>query len=538
MVFLIRRLVKDFEIGFIEVAVGLLMIVGLIGYFWKVPADIEWIDHTISFTLFTLIFYKISITSIMFGNRKKIVDAVILCAYFIFFLKDIVLYTGALAEELNYLMFLQPAYSYITNHRLLTSSMPFFLASSVIILASIYAAFRVEIKSPSMIDAILPKKLRTIEISSHLKKFFIIFILLLSFYYFVYNTILEWLEFTFDDPIIFVGILFFLHKLHKHKEKFDKGNFVFKVADFSEGIYKRFIALFHYRKTILLGVSGIVILHMLSDLGVYIVYYATWLNNIYISFLGEGHTKIIELIMMDTANGKMAVTQIGVILVYAFNVIGIVSLLLLPTFLWISLFRQRELSINKWVISLIITSLFIYAIYPVFSINSIVSANFVGVDITTTSLFEMPHLLDALFKDSAAALVFTVISSFILFILLLVLSSQKKIKNSLFGAVILISSVFVGYYIFRILQSQFRYFLMNISYFVSTFQIFFALMFTIILLIIITFYITGYLVFIYETGREFHHKKWSKTVDKELRVVMKNIRVYGRRRHFEKHVQQ
>lgn len=530
----IHHLIKEFEIGILEILVGSLMLIGLLGYFWKVPADLDWIDHTVSFILFSLLFYRISITAILFGKRNKHVDAIIVLSYFLFFFKDILLYTSAVVEELHFLRFISLAHYYLVEHDFLINFLPFFLASIGIILASVFTTFKLDIESPSLLNALIPKKLRRLEFKSHIRKFTIIFLFLLAFYYFVYNTILEWLEFTMDDPIIFIGILFFIQKIHKHKEKLHKEDFIFKITEFSESIYRRFISLFHYRKTIFLGISGIIVLHLLSDLGIYVLSYTTWINNIYIEYLGEGHTKLIKLLAMDISANNPIWINIGITWIYIFNLIAIISLLLIPVFLWVSLFKQKELKLNRYLLSLILTSYFIYLIYPTFAIKSISSKNFVGVDIVTFSFLEKPHLPEIIFAERNIALIFTILISIILLFLVLLLSLKNSLSNKMLGITILISLVFVGYYIYRFFQSQFIYFVNNIIFFIKTYQIFFAIMFIIILFITLVFYFLGYFTFIYEVGHEYHNKKWSKVIDKDLKIVMRKIEDYEKRKVVER----
>ena len=409
----INKIIKEFEIGIIELCLGLLMIIGLIGYFWNVPGDLEWLDHTISFTIFTILFYRLSVSFILFGKRNKRIDALIIISYSLFFLKDILLYTEELANKLVILNFIKPAYYFLIQNKSLIDFFPFFLASIGIIWTALYSAYNIEIVRPSMINAIVPVELLNTGIKAKIKKFAIIFVLLLSFYYFVYNLVLEWLEFTFDDPVVFVGIIYFLYKVQRHREMFHKDNFILKIGDFSETLYRRFIALFHYRKTLFIGISGLIVLHILSDLGIYLASYTTWLNNIYIEYLGEGHTKIITLLAKDLSLNLPPLIKAGIFAIYAFNIVAIFALLTLPLFLWYNLFRQREFNINRVLLALILTSLFIYAIYPTFMVRHLASEKLVGVDIVTFSFLGKPHLPEMIFEANTAMLVTLIISVYL-----------------------------------------------------------------------------------------------------------------------------
>ena len=529
----IHKFLKEFKIGFIELCLALLMIIGLIGYFWIVPGDLEWLDHTISFTAFTILFYRLSITSILFGKRYKRVDAIIVISYFLLFFKDILIYTDEIADKLVILGFIKPAYYFLLHNKSLIDFLPSFIAFIGIIFTALYSTYKINIVKPSMINAIVPVEFLNTGMIARIKKFTIIFVLLISFYYFVYNLVLEWLEFTFDDPIVFVGIIYFFHKLHLHRERFHKDNFILKIGDFSETLYRRFIALFHYRKTLYIGISGLLVLHILSDLGIYLVSYTTWLNNIYIAYLGEGHTKIITLLAKDISLNMPVFIKVGIFLIYLFNIIAIFALLLLPVFLWYNLFKQREFRINRVLMALILTSFFIYALYPTFAIKSIASNKLVGVDIITFSFLGKFHFPELVFTPNNA-MIAIIIFSIILFIGIVYLTRKVEYLNNLLGIMIIISMMFVGYYTTRFFQSQARYFIETIIFFFSTYQIFFALMFITILLITFFFYLFGYFTLVYEVGHEFHNNKWSKVIDRDLKMIMKKIEDYEEGKILEK----
>ena len=91
---------------------------------------------------------------------------------------------------------------------------------------------------------------------------------------------------------------------------------------------------------------------------------------------------------------------------------------------------------------------------------------------------------------------------------------------------IIISLVFVGYYVLKFFQSSLAYFMANIIYFFRSYDFYMAIMFILIMMITILFYISGYIALIYEAGREYHSNKWSKVIDRDLKIVMKRIRDY------------
>ncbi|MCH7772128.1 MAG: hypothetical protein IIA49_14125 [Bacteroidetes bacterium] len=175
------------------------------GYFFYLPADIEWIDHIVSFLLFSYLFYQLSVTSILFGKKDKKIDLVIIISYFLLFFKDIYTFTKLIVLELGVavLGFLDIFVLFIDDNIKILIWL-IYIGTLGLLAASFFKAKNV-IMPPSFLAAIKPKPFK-----SKVLKFVAVFALLLFFYYFVYNIILEWLEFSLDDPIIVVGILFFI----------------------------------------------------------------------------------------------------------------------------------------------------------------------------------------------------------------------------------------------------------------------------------------------------------------------------------------
>ena len=89
-----KEVMEKLEIGIFEILIGIFFIAGLIGYFFGVPADIEWLDHTISFVIFSDSFYKADLTSIIFGKSSRRINLLIIASYFFIFFKDIINYTA------------------------------------------------------------------------------------------------------------------------------------------------------------------------------------------------------------------------------------------------------------------------------------------------------------------------------------------------------------------------------------------------------------------------------------------------------------
>src|SRR3989338_8798573 len=96
------------------------------------------------------------------------------------------------------------------------------------------------------------------------------------FFLFIFQLMVEWLGVVVDAPIIFLGILFYIIVMVKFKHLFNPEHLITRIGETGEEFYQKFIRLFHTPYGVALGFSGILILHLLTDFGVYILSYTVY----------------------------------------------------------------------------------------------------------------------------------------------------------------------------------------------------------------------------------------------------------------------
>ncbi|MBI2656265.1 hypothetical protein HYX03_00825 [Candidatus Woesearchaeota archaeon] len=513
-----KEVLRKLEFGILEFFVGALMVIGLVGYFGNVPADLDWIDHTVSFVLFSYLFYKLNITSILFGKTSKFANAVIIVSYFSLFFKDIISYTKLDAFKFKVIAFVNYFHSYFRDNLFMANVATFYFGILGILAISMYIAKKIEISHPSFLHAIFQKKIR-----SNLVKFLLIFILLLGFYYFVYNAVLEWLEFTIDDPVVATGAIFYIVSIAKHHKKFHTGNFVFKIGDFSAKWYKRFVSLFHYKKTLPLAISGLLILHALTDLGVF-AYSMTFLKkNFYLEHLGEGHQPFLKLFLEDAGNIP-SYAAMPLFLDYLLNDLSLIIFLLIPIIVWARMFSQKELHLNRIFLFFIYSSAAAYALLPGYIIKPLSEGSIAGVDISSISLLKNKSALGNFFPNKSAIIVAVSLISIAFGLIVYILSSNSKIKRELYAISIIGGLTFYAVYLYYFFSSLALYLYSSIALVAFTPHFLIGLILGIFLALSIMFYIGGYLMFLYEIVMEYHKRKWSDPVDEELFAAIKKIK--------------
>ncbi len=513
-----KEVLRKLEFGILEFFVGALMIIGLVGYFGVVPADLDWIDHTISFILFTYLFYKLNITSILFGKTSRFANAVIVTSYFSLFFKDIMSYTEFDAFKFKVITFVDNFYIFFRDNVFVTEYLTFYLGVIGILLISIYITKKLEISHPSFLYALHQK-----QIKNNLIKFLSIFISLLAFYYFVYSTILEWLEFVIDDPVVAVGVIFFIYKVSKHHEKFDKNNFIFKIGDFSSGWYSRFVSLFHYKKTLPLAISGLLVMHAFSDLGVFAYSLIFLKENFYLEILSSEHIPFLKLFLSDiTAMPNYA--AVSLFIVYLLNALALLISLLIPIIVWIRMFSQKEFHFNKLYLFFIYSSVIAYVLLPGFIIKPLTEASISGVDINSISLMESNSIIDNFFPNRSTAVIAVSLIAILFGLIVYLLSSNPKIKIELYAISIIGGLTFYAIYLYYFFSSLIVYLIDSISITISTPNFLIGITLGIFLLLSTIFYVGGYFMFLYEIVMEYHKRKWSEPIDDELVAIIKKMK--------------
>lgn len=255
----------------------------------------------------------------------------------------------------------------------------------------------------------------------YLTKFITVYMLFIFFFTTLYNLMFEWLAIAIDAPLATAFIFFYVFVLIKHKEKFSFTKSIYELSGFAEKFYHRVIDLFHYRKTIGIGISGVLILHLATELGNYIVPYLTGLKDaLYFEGLGEhGHLPIfsipdlMQLFKGNTLNmqsiffqetlGMSALESITHLSLYVFNIIFVIFLVAIPAYIWYHMYKHRHLPINEIPLfkfsatemALFLSSLYVYIVAPAFKVDMLGVRNiggvefsnvFLGVDIQTQSI--------------------------------------------------------------------------------------------------------------------------------------------------------
>jgi len=485
-----------------------IILLNIFDFFELLPGDIDLLKKIISWTLLGYLLYKVDLTNILFGRRETIsnkkIDLFILIAYFSLIIKNLTSYAISLcgptklADNFVCVGEAEVFKGFITgivNIAPLLDTIFFYIGGILIIIISLYL-LGFEIKKPSFMSILHEEGAPPEGVGRLILRFLSILFVLIGFFVIVFNLMFEWLAMAVDAPLLMLGIFFYLFIIIRHHKRFNPENLIYKLGNFGESFYERFISLFHYKETIFLGISAMLVLHLLTDVANFIIPYIIGrLDALYFVQLGEGHTPLVHIMLADILK-VTGLEKLSLIWAYSFNIIAMLFLLVLPAFIWYKLYQRKGFNVPHLALALFFCSVMTFILIPSFRITSINHENFllVGVDIQTYSILE-----------SGKSLLTPFIASLIGGIIVFILSFSHWFKEKLLILGILIVNVFFGFYIYHYFKDISRYYFHSIPSLLISTDVFIGLFFVMFYLVNIFLYIIGFIIFLGETKREFRY---------------------------------
>ena len=468
------------------------------------PEDLDFAKKLLSWTILGYLFYKASISRILFGNKKRSVDIIILVAFFLFIVKNVVAIAHIGAEHAE---FFHGLFAWIVSNTLILEKYAFIAAGSILLALSLALAATLEIKEKSFMAIIhesgAPKK----TITSIIHRFTTIFLTLIAFFILVFNLATEWLAIAVDAPLAMFGILFYFFIIIRYHRHFSADGFLHKIGNMGEAFYERFLEMIADKKTVLITLMGLLALHALTDVANFFLPYLLGIrDHLYFEQLGPNHTSLIYLFFQDIA-GKGVITSLFTAIIYLGNLIAMLFFLLLPTFIWYRFFSGKLLHVTKITHAAIILGVTSFLTYPLFKVQQIKSQLLVGADFTTHTLAEASSWIDLLLPNNTAAITIAALAILSVTITIYILESIEIVEKEVFLAAVIAGIAFFGYYVYIFFSDLTQYFFQTITFLFSTGELFIGSFFVIFWLMNCILYIGGYFMFVKEI---FHRHFFTK----------------------------
>ncbi|MFH1642877.1 MAG: hypothetical protein ABIC04_08330 [Nanoarchaeota archaeon] len=469
-----------------------LIIINFLDFFEVLPGDVDFAKKLLSWFLLAYLLYRISLTELFFGTRNKIIDFLLIVSYFLLITKNLVGYAHVSVEEAN---FLAPIYHFLIHNNIMVEITSFYIGGIGLILLSFVMTFLMEVKSPSLMDVIHEQGYPQ-SFSKMIERFIATFFVLTFFFIVVFNLVMEWLAIAVDASLLVVAFFFYMFTLFRtHFRNLHPESFLYKVGDVGEEFYEKFIGLFHSRQRIFLGISGLLVLHLLTDVANFIFPYIFGFHDIlYFGQLGSStHNPLFKLFLIDASVATSLISKMYTSWVYIFNIFAMLFLLILPAYIWYKLYHRSGFFVSSRKLSIFFISVMIFILAPVFKLIEMKVKGLTGVDIITINL------------DPNLNLALIVLSTILFGIFIYFLSHNHFIKEKIMGLGIVLIDIFFAIYIFLFFKSTSVYYLNTIKLLLQRNEYFVTFYFIVFFIITTLFYIIGFLIFLSETKKEFRY---------------------------------
>ncbi len=372
------------------------------------------------------------------------------------------------------------------------------IGMACLLLTAFYFAFARDIKKPSMMAAV-GESTGLQHPPARLRRALVLFLALNFFFLAIFNLALEWLGLAVDAPIVIIGIFFYLLVWVKHHDRFHEESIIFKIGNFGESFFEKAFGLMQSKKGIILAMSGMLVLHLLTDLGVFIIPAVTGLQDpLYIGELNTVHDPIFafrdifapatSILFLGTAKGVDLTEKASIVGVYFLNIIAALFLFAGPAFFWYVVFEKKQYRLPLYLVAAFFSSVLAAVLSPAFHIGRIESAGVAGIDITTQSILGRGGFM----PSATMALCIAVFAA------VLLLQHIGRMRERFLQLAVFLIMLFFAYYISLYFIDISSYYVFAIATIVRDLKFLVAAYMLIFYALTIIFYAAGFLGYAYE----------------------------------------
>jgi len=243
----------------------------------------------------------------------------------------------------------------------------------------------------------------------------------LLFFITIYNFTFEWLTIAIDSSILVVVLIitlvtFIRREYHLLIYRKIKGMLhvritigIERIVDIVDSFNIKFFNLLSYKKFIYLAMIGILMLHLITEAGIFIIPYVVGATDpTYFSELGEGHTPILNLIaplqslihkhqtkslLSAQIGGLSLLSSIPITLVYLMNIFSILFLLINPLIIWLHMYKERQYPAHA--VKPITSKLYsVFQCIFVISVSAIIFTPIFGIEFASKKVFGGTEIIE------------------------------------------------------------------------------------------------------------------------------------------------
>jgi hypothetical protein len=426
------------------------ILLNILDFLGKLSADLDFFKKILSWTLIGVLFYQISFTNIFIGKKLPKYDIAYIIGFFILLIPKILSHYIKGVEVNSFLIFNSTitVLTYILNNYLdFLGSV--FLGIIILLLINFILLSNHSIELKSFIGSLNLKSTFGHRITTHVALFFLVFF----FAFVIAPFFLEWFALSVDALILVVGLIYYIIVfIHKYRDGGKISNFLKTVYNSGNSFFKELISTFSNKKTFFIGVSFLLAVHLIVDIGVYMVPYLFGTSSpLYFSELdsderdhipifnvfdfqySQSSTEITTIFSSENSSniGLKIIQFLFVLLLYIASYFYFFILLCFPFYYIYKRIKNQLITLPKYIIIFIIAMSLFYLLSQDFfmptismpiSIGTTQSIGVEGVDIYTNPIFnENMSLTSVDFSDTISLLIFFIL----LFFLFVVIKFEK-----------------------------------------------------------------------------------------------------------------
>ncbi|MFT4312082.1 MAG: fibronectin type III domain-containing protein [Candidatus Woesearchaeota archaeon] len=384
-----------------------LVILNTLDFAGMIPGYLDWVKKIISWLLLLLLLYKVDLTKVLFNYTKQWLNVTLLGAMFLMHLQGLIQFAQALRFDAR-TAFVFDLYQWILANEYVFSVILFSIGTGTLLLISLYIGFFMPIREGSLYFT-LSRHPHAHTVLQKIKRSVITFILLMIFFFTIFNRMMEWLAIAIDAAVFMLALIILLaailqtkfhdtktrthHHIHNifannsillilfawyigsffipllepmyaqmalgaliallvfvvlitsiysYKHHFQELKHVSTAVD---TIYVKFVKLFEYPHTLFLGISGLLVLQHIVEIGLYLIpnitgqagsIYSHVHKNTLFSLFGE--TSIVSEHLFTLSLNEAYLYSF----LYLTSFLGFILLFSIPAIIWTVYFVHRQ----------------------------------------------------------------------------------------------------------------------------------------------------------------------------------------------------
>jgi hypothetical protein len=264
----------------IQIYFLIFIILNLFDFFNALNYFFDFFKKLLSWGIIIYIFYIVSFTKISIGERIRTYDTSFLIGFCLmilpktFYLYLLNLYPQSIRLE-NFLF--DPLFFFLRNY--IDEQIIFILLIIAIIICLITSISLLNNRRPLKNSLLGSFNIKDDNYFHRIFEIMSLFLFSLLFGLIIFNFFMEWFAIAIDSIVLVLGLIYYIFLYIHNHGKGKISNYIRDVSNSGNEFYKSLMGYFSNKKTIFIGISFLLTLHLLVDIGVFLFPYILGTEN-------------------------------------------------------------------------------------------------------------------------------------------------------------------------------------------------------------------------------------------------------------------